>query len=66
MTVADILLNALQSAEQTTEYSVFITGEGKPCAVFRLVRKIAKSDYSLYHVCLSVRPSVCMEQLGCQ
>jgi len=29
-------------------------------AVFRPVRKIAKSDYKLPHVC----PSVCTEQLG--
>jgi hypothetical protein len=29
----------------------------------RSVRKISKSDYYLRHVHLSVRPSVCMEQL---
>jgi len=36
--------------------------------IFRRVRKIAKSDYSLRHVCPSVRPCVCasvrMEQLN--
>jgi len=31
--------------------------------LFRRVRKIAKSDYQLRHVCLSLRPSVRMEQL---
>jgi hypothetical protein len=46
MSVADSLLNSLRSAEQTTGYkSVFITEEGEPCEVFRLVPKIAKSDY---------------------
>jgi hypothetical protein len=34
--------------------------------VFRRVRKIARSDYWLRHVCLSVRPFVCMEQIGSQ
>jgi len=34
-------------------------------AFFRRVQKIAKSDYQLRHVCSTVRPSVCMEQLGC-
>ena len=44
MTVADSL-NALQSAEQTTEYKVsLLRGKGDPCADFRRVRKIAKSD----------------------
>jgi hypothetical protein len=33
-------------------------------AVFRRIREVAKSDYWLHHVCMSVRPSVCMEQLG--
>jgi hypothetical protein len=33
-------------------------------AVFRRVRKTAKSDYQLRHVCLSVCLSVRMEQLG--
>jgi hypothetical protein len=33
---------------------------------FRRVRKIAKYDYWLRHVCLSVRPSVRMELLGSQ
>jgi hypothetical protein len=31
---------------------------------FRRVRKIAKSDYELRHICPSVRPSVLMEQVG--
>ena len=31
--------------------------------LFRCVRKIAKSDYQLRHVCLSLRSSVRMEQL---
>jgi hypothetical protein len=31
---------------------------------FMLFRKIAKSDYYLLHVCLSVRPSVRMEKIG--
>jgi hypothetical protein len=41
-------------------------GIALPCSiyVFRRFRKIAKSDYQLCHVCLSVRPSVRMEQLG--
>ena len=34
----------------------------KHVTVFRRVRKIAKSDYLLRHVCLSVR----IEHLGCQ
>jgi hypothetical protein len=33
--------------------------------VLRRVRKIAKSDYQLRYMCLSIRPSVLrMEQLG--
>ena len=34
--------------------------------VFRRIRKIAKGDCWLCHVCLVVRPSVRMEQLGSQ
>ena len=30
--------------------------------IFRRVRKIAKSDYYLSHVYLSVRPSVCLQE----
>ena len=33
-------------------------------SVFRRVREIAKSDYWLRHVCLSVRPCARMEQHG--
>jgi len=34
--------------------------------IFRRVRKIAKRDYWLHYVCLSVcRQSVRMEQFGC-
>ena len=33
--------------------------------VFRGVRKIEKSDYWHRHICLSVRPCVRMEHLGC-
>jgi hypothetical protein len=32
--------------------------------LFRRVRKTAKIDYQLRHVCPSVRPSIRMEQLG--
>jgi len=32
--------------------------------IFRHIRRIAKSDYWLRHVCSSVRPSTSMEQLG--
>jgi len=32
--------------------------------IFSRVRKFAKSDYQLRHVCLPVGPSVHMEQLG--
>ena len=32
--------------------------------LFRRVRKTAKIDYQLRHVCPSVRPSILMEQLG--
>ena len=34
--------------------------------LFRCVRRIVKINYWLRHVGLSVRPSVCMEQLDCQ
>jgi hypothetical protein len=36
------------------------------CITFRRVRKIAKSDYAILHICLSVsvRPSVRMEQFS--
>jgi hypothetical protein len=34
------------------------------CAVFRPVRKFAKSEYLLCHICLPLRRSVCMEQFG--
>jgi hypothetical protein len=33
---------------------ICINTEGTDCIIFRRVRKIAKSDYSLRHVCLSV------------
>ena len=33
------------------------------CVPFRRVRKIAKGDYYLRHVCLSICPSVRIEQL---
>jgi hypothetical protein len=36
----------------------------KVCSIFWRIRKIAKSNYWLYHVCLSVRPTARMEQLG--
>jgi hypothetical protein len=36
----------------------------KSCWIFRCVRKIAKSDCYIRHVCLSVLPSVHMKQLG--
>jgi len=43
-------------------------GSFLPCpnasTVFRRVRKIAKSDCYLRHVCLSVRPPACMELFG--
>jgi len=33
------------------------------CVFLRRVRKIAKSEYYLHHVCLSVCPSIRIEQL---
>jgi hypothetical protein len=38
----------------------------KYCFHFRRVCKIAKSDYQLRHLCLSVRPSLGMKHLGSQ
>ena len=35
-----------------------------PHCLCRHVCQISKNDYLLHHVCLSLRPSVCMEQRG--
>jgi len=43
---------------------IIIHRHSVPSPNFRRVRRIAISDYFLRHVCLSVRPSVRMEQLG--
>jgi len=47
-----------------TEHKMFGQNKEICFTILRRFRKIAKSDYYLYHICLSVCPSVRIGQIG--
>jgi hypothetical protein len=56
-----VLLSPQVDTKTGTDVHIFISVKydiGKMAAMFRRVRKIAKRDYCLRHVCPSVRPTV--------